>query len=89
MIAKHVIVHGRVQGVFYRAGAQRRADELGVAGWVRNLDDGTVEMVVEGEADAVDRMVSWAGDGPMQAEVSGLDVDDLDPQGLDGFAADG
>lgn len=89
MTAKHVIVHGRVQGVFYRASARRRADDLGVAGWVRNRDDGTVEMLVEGEPDAVDRMVSWAGDGPAQADVSGVDVSDVEPSGLSGFSSEG
>lgn len=87
--AKHLVVHGRVQGVFYRAAAQRRAEDLGVAGWVRNREDGTVEMVIEGGDDAVDRMLSWAHDGPMQAEVSGVDVDDVEPQDLSGFSAEG
>ena len=87
--AKHLVVHGRVQGVFFRASAQRRAADLGVAGWVRNLADGTVEMVVEGDDDAVDRMLSWAHEGPIRAEVSNVDVEDLDPQGIRGFSAEG
>lgn len=86
MIAKHVVVHGRVQGVFYRASARDRARELGVTGWVRNRDDGTVEMTIEGEDDAVARMLAWARTGPARASVSAVDVDDVPPAGLTGFA---
>lgn len=85
MSSKHVIVHGTVQGVFYRASAQRRAGELGVAGWVRNRADGTVEMLVEGDDDAVATMLDWARSGPRHAEVTALDVVDAEPSGRAGF----
>ena len=85
MASKHVVVHGQVQGVFYRQGAEDAANEIGVAGWVRNRDDGSVEMVVEGADDAVDRMVAWAREGSPQARVTSVDVSDTEPQGLRSF----
>ena len=85
MTAKHVIVHGRVQGVFYRANAEQRARALGVAGWACNRDDGTVEMVLEGDGGAVEQMLAWAREGSERASVSAVDVDDTEPQGLSGF----
>jgi len=85
MASKHVVVQGQVQGVFYRQGAEDAANEIGVAGWVRNRDDGSVEMVVEGEDDAVDRMVAWAREGSPQAQVTSVDVSDTEPQGLRSF----
>ncbi|MFC5139200.1 acylphosphatase [Actinomycetospora rhizophila] len=81
MQSKHIVVHGRVQSVFFRAAAEEEARRLGVGGWVRNRDDGTVEMVVEGEDDAVEQMVAWAREGSSQARVSGVDVTDTEPQG--------
>jgi acylphosphatase len=85
MSAKHVVVHGQVQGVFFRASAEQQAASLGVTGWVRNRDDGTVEMLVEGDDDAVARMLDWAREGSPQASVSGVDVSDAEPQGLSRF----
>ena len=85
MSSKHLIVRGTVQGVFFRSSAAETAGDLGVTGWVRNREDGSVEMVVEGADDAVDRMVDWAGRGPEQAEVSDVEITDRDPEGLDGF----
>ena len=85
MASKHIVVHGQVQGVFFRQSAEDTAGDLGVAGWVRNRDDGSVEMVVEGDDDAVDRMIAWAHEGPSHAQVTGVDVTDTDPQGLRSF----
>ena len=85
MQSKNIVVHGQVQGVFFRQGAQDAAREYGVAGWVRNRDDGTVEMVVEGEDDAVDRMIAWAREGTSQAQVNDVEVADAEPQGLRSF----
>lgn len=85
MASKHLVVRGRVQGVFYRASACERAGELGVAGWVRNRDDGTVEMVVEGDDEAVASMVAWAGEGPAHAAVEAVDVTDARPTGRQDF----
>ena len=86
MRSTHVTVHGEVQGVFYRSAAEEKATSLGVAGWVRNVDDGTVEMVVEGSDDAVGQMLAWAREGSEQARVTGVDATDQEPQGLSGFS---
>ena len=85
MASKHIVVQGRVQGVNFRSAAQDAATDLGLAGWVRNRDDGSVEMVVEGDDAAVDRMVEWARQGPSSAEVTDVDVTDTAPQGLESF----
>ena len=70
----HLIVSGRVQGVFFRAEAQEKAKELGVFGWVKNLSEGRVEAVFEGERDKVEEMVKWAKKGPPGAIVNDLNV---------------
>lgn len=86
MTRKRVIVHGRVQGVFFRDSTRARAREAGAAGWVRNCPDGTVEAVFEGDADAVDRLVRFAHEGPRGAAVERVEVSEEEPEGLDGFA---
>lgn len=73
----HVHVAGRVQGVWYRASAARKASELGLTGWVRNLPDGRVELVAEGNAETVDALLSWCRRGPPLARVAGLDVREM------------
>ncbi|MCD2185711.1 acylphosphatase [Actinomycetospora soli] len=85
MSARHLVVHGTVQGVFFRASAEQEAGRLGVAGWVRNRSDGTVEMVVEGDDEAVEALVRWAHEGPARADVTGVDVSEHEPEGLSGF----
>ncbi len=82
---KRVIVSGDVQGVYFRDTCRRLAIQQGVAGWVRNLPDGTVEAVFEGEAGPVERMVAWAHQGPPLAVVTRVDVYDEQPEGLTGF----
>ena len=69
-----VRIHGRVQGVFFRAEARSRAESLGIAGWVRNAPDGGVEAVLEGEPDRVDSMVEWCRRGPSGAHVTEVEV---------------
>jgi acylphosphatase len=81
----HVFVSGRVQGVYYRATTREQAGERGVDGWVRNLDDGRVEAVFEGSAEAVEAMVEWCHEGSSRARVEDVDVEYEDPEGLDGF----
>jgi acylphosphatase len=83
---RRVVVHGRVQGVFFRDTVRRRASERGIAGWVRNNPDGTVEAVFEGEPDAVESMVRYAHRGPRGAAVERVEVADEEPEGLSGFA---
>ncbi|HCE66721.1 MAG: acylphosphatase [Geobacteraceae bacterium GWC2_55_20] len=70
----HIIVHGSVQGVSFRYYTSRRALELGVSGWVRNLPDGTVEGLFEGSDSAVQALVEWCRLGPAAARVDRLDV---------------
>ena len=84
-VRKRVVAHGRVQGVFFRDTVRRRAEELGVAGWVTNRDDGTVEAVYEGEPRAVDSLVELSRSGPGRAEVTELDVSEEQPEGLSTF----
>lgn len=85
MIRRRVIAHGRVQGVFFRDATRREARAAGVAGWVRNCPDGTVEAVFEGDEEAVARMVEFARRGPGHADVEELEVLDEGPEGLSGF----
>ena len=85
-VRKRVRAHGRVQGVFFRDTLRRAADRAGVGGWAANRSDGTVEAVLEGEADAVDRLVELCRSGPGHAEVDRLDVTDEQPEGLDRFS---
>ena len=84
-VRRRVVVHGDVQGVFFRETTRREADAHAVAGWVRNTPEGTVEAVFEGAADAVDSMVALAGRGPRGAQVERVDVSDDEPEGLSGF----
>jgi len=70
----YILVRGRVQGVFFRATARDIARRLGVKGWVRNRWDGKVEMVLEGEEGAVNKMIDWCHQGPRGALVTGVEV---------------
>jgi acylphosphatase len=79
------VVHGRVQGVFYRDTVRRAAQQRGVAGWAANRADGTVEVFLEGEADAVESMLRVLHDGPPRAEVERVYVSEAGPEGLAGF----
>lgn len=83
---KRVVVHGQVQGVFFRDTTRRVADRHGVAGWARNCPDGTVEAVFEGDPAAVGRLVEFAHEGPRGATVARVDVYEEEPEGLSGFS---
>jgi acylphosphatase len=85
MTRRRVVVRGFVQGVFFRDTVRRRALGAGVAGWVRNNRDGTVEAVFEGEQEAVERLVAFCREGPRGARVDGVEVADEAPEGLRGF----
>ena len=74
-VRAHVIISGRVQGVFFRMETKRAADRIGVYGWVRNLRDGTVEAVFEGNQDQVDAILAWCKEGPPNARVSDVKLD--------------
>jgi acylphosphatase len=85
VIRRRVVVHGLVQGVFFRDTVRRRAVSGGVSGWARNRPDGTVEAVFEGEPHAVERLVELCREGPRAARVDRLDVVDEEPEGLAEF----
>lgn len=78
-------MRGHVQGVFFRETTKRRAVASGVAGWIRNRPDGSVEAVFEGERELVDRLVAFVRDGPRGARVDWVDVEAEEPEGLAGF----
>jgi acylphosphatase len=81
-----VVVHGRVQGVFFRDSVRRQALDAGVTGWVENRPDGAVEAVFEGAADAVGRTVEFCRRGPPRAEVLDVECFDEAPEGVSGFS---
>jgi acylphosphatase len=83
--AVRVVVHGRVQGVWFRESTRQQADRRGVTGWVANRSDGTVEMVLEGAPEAVDAVVDWARRGPRHAQVDDVEVATLEPEGHQRF----
>ena len=82
----HVRIRGRVQGVFFRVETRARAESLGIAGWVRNAGDGTVEAVFEGDDERVDSMVDWSRRGPGGARVDEVEAADEQPRGESGFS---
>jgi acylphosphatase len=86
---RRVIVHGLVQGVYFRDTTRRLARQAGVAGWVRNRADGAVEAVFEGPDEAVERLVDFCSRGPRGARVDRTDVLDEEPQGIAGFSVVG
>jgi len=87
MITRRLRISGLVQGVGYRAAMYERAQRLGVNGWVRNRRDGSVEAVAQGSAEALERFVAWARQGPPAARVTSVHVSDAGdaPQRFDGF----
>jgi acylphosphatase len=82
----HVFVSGKVQGVYYRATTREEAQERGVEGWVKNLEDGRVEAVFEGESDDVQDIVEWCHEGSSAARVDDVEVQWKEATGeFDGF----
>ncbi|MGH3366979.1 MAG: acylphosphatase [Nocardioidaceae bacterium] len=86
MIRHRVVVHGHVQGVFFRDTCQRQATARHVDGWVTNRADGSVEAVFEGASDAVHALTDWCREGPPSARVERIDVHQETPRGEQGFA---
>jgi acylphosphatase len=84
-IRRRVVVHGYVQGVFFRDTTRREARRRGVAGWVRNRPDGAVEAVFEGEPEAVAAMVDFCERGPRGADVATVETSDEPLEGVSGF----
>jgi len=86
MVRAHVIINGRVQGVFFRYATQEEATRLGLKGWVKNRRDGQVEAVFEGDEATVEKMLKWCHQGPPHAVVNKIDVNREDYEGeFDGF----
>jgi acylphosphatase len=84
-VRRKVLVEGDVQGVFYRDECRREAERLGLAGSARNMPDGRVEVVLEGDQSAVEQMVSWCQQGSSRARVTDVEVNEEEPKGLSGF----
>jgi acylphosphatase len=84
-VRKRVVVSGRVQGVFFRDTIRNAAEREGLAGWVRNNPDGTLEAVFEGDSAAIERVVALCREGPPAADVRGAEVFEESEEGLGGF----
>ena len=85
MVRRRLMISGRVQGIGFRYSCRRVAESAGVSGWCRNLPDGRVEAALEGEAEAVERVVNWCRRGPSRAMVNDVDVVSETPEGATGF----
>ncbi len=84
---KHIIVKGKVQGVFFRKNAKQKADELNITGWVRNTDNGNVEILAQGAEDSIAQFIDWCKDGSAKAAVSDVEVNAAWPNpGLKSFS---
>jgi acylphosphatase len=79
IVRAHVVISGRVQGVYFRSYVKERAASMGIHGWVRNLFDGTVEAIFEGETESVHRMIEWCQKGPPAARVDHVETNWLEP----------
>jgi acylphosphatase len=86
IVRRRVVVHGLVQGVFFRDSVRRQASRTGVSGWVRNTAEGAVEGVFEGAPEAVERLVTFCRDGPRGARVDRVEVIDEIAEGISGFS---
>lgn len=80
MKTQHLLIQGRVQGVWFRESMRHEAERLEVTGWVRNTPDGAVEAVVQGSDEAVDALISWAHNGPPMAQVERITLTDTQGQ---------
>ena len=83
--AAHLFVHGRVQGVFFRDSTRTVARDLGLAGWVRNCSDGSVEIHAEGDRKKLEELIAWCRQGPDYASVSNIDLNWTEAEGLSSF----
>lgn len=86
VVARHLVIHGQVQGVYYRGWTVETARALGLLGWVRNRRDGTVEALLQGETPAIERFIDMAWDGPAAARVRKIEAHPAEPdESLDQF----
>jgi len=81
----HLVIKGKVQGVYYRASARDVAREIGVTGWIKNMTDGNVEALVSGPEERVEKFIEWCRKGPKNAEVSEVIVNDSKERPLADF----
>ena len=81
----HVRIYGKVQGVWFRAHTKDIADKLGIKGWVRNVPDGSVEAVFEGDDESVEKIIEWCHRGPPLARVERVEVEYEEPRGEEKF----
>ena len=86
LVRRHVVITGRVQGVFFRDSAREQAEAHGVAGWARNRNDGAVEAVFEGSPEDVERLIDFCRTGPSRADVDDVEISEEEPEGLSGFS---
>ncbi|MBX2925788.1 MAG: acylphosphatase [Chitinophagaceae bacterium] len=85
LVHKHVVITGKVQGVFFRGSTREQAEKLGVFGHVQNMPDGSVVLHAEGEEEAVNALIAWCHYGPPRAEVSGVIVEEGEIKGYKNF----
>jgi len=76
-VNKHVIISGRVQGVFFRASTKQKAEQLGITGWVRNTSDGKVEAIFQGGENKVKEMIDWCYHGPPLSRIDNIEIEDI------------
>jgi acylphosphatase len=86
LVRRHVVITGRVQGVFFRDSVREQAEAHGVAGWARNRNDGAVEAVFEGSPEDVERLIDFCRTGPSRADVDDVEISEEEPEGLSGFS---
>lgn len=85
MPTKHLLIKGKVQGVFYRASAKDAAEKLGVSGWIRNTEEGAVEVLASGTEEQVQEFIRWCWQGPARAEVKQVVVQEMGDEQFTGF----
>ena len=85
LMSVHLIAHGKVQGVWYRASTRKQALQLGLCGWAKNCPDGTVEIHAEGEKEILELFINWCRKGPPAAQVSSLDIEWVESQAMTAF----
>lgn len=85
MPAVHLLIKGKVQGVFFRATAKKIAEQMGITGWVKNTDAGDVEAVACGSNEQLQQFISWCKKGPEKAVVTSVEVKNIEEQSFSGF----
>lgn len=86
MTRYRIKVKGKVQGVFYRSSTQAKAKELGLSGWVKNLEDGSVLIEAQGEEQKLEKLIEWCHQGPGAAVVNEVETTEIEPEAGNGFA---